>query len=252
MMLNIKEFHESTSKELDVIKNRVRNLIGSANWGEEGRYKEFILRNVIRRFLPAKYSMGTGFVVKRQNRDVAHETSKQIDLIIYDTSFPLLFSEGDFVIIPPESVRGIIEVKANLQNQNQKEIIDKMNETGRFIFEGKKNKNKPIFNGIFSYEGFDNITDCPQNIRNCVRNFIDNPERNAAKFYTVNHISLNKKLFLKYWQIDNKFSLYKLENLSFSYFISNLIYFVTEEYIEHESNLWFPGDKTPYKICDDF
>ena len=30
-------FHKSTTKELKVIKNRVRNLIGSSNWGDEGR-----------------------------------------------------------------------------------------------------------------------------------------------------------------------------------------------------------------------
>jgi len=43
ILLNIRAFHESTSKELDVIKNRVRNLIGR-NWGYEGRYKEAILK----------------------------------------------------------------------------------------------------------------------------------------------------------------------------------------------------------------
>lgn len=251
-MLNIKEFHESTSKELDVIKNRVRNLIGSNNWGEEGRYKEVILKNVLRRFLPQKYRIGTGFVVKRQNINVDHKTSKQIDLIVYDTSFPSLFSEGDFVIIPPEAVKGIIEVKTNLQNQTPIEVIGKMNETGKFIFEGKKDKTKPLFNGIFSYEGFDNSVDCPESIKTKLRNSVNTSGRSKSKYYTVNHISLNKNLFLKYWLDDNKFSLYNLENLSFSYFISNLIYFVTEEYIEHESDLWFPGDKTPNKIGDDF
>ena len=59
ILLNIRAFHESTSKELDVIKNRVRNLIGR-NWGYEGRYKEAILKNVIRRFLPKRYDIGTG------------------------------------------------------------------------------------------------------------------------------------------------------------------------------------------------
>ena len=68
MVLDIKEFHKSTSKELDVIKNRVRNLIGNANWIEEGRYKEAILKNVIKRFLPRKYAIGTGFIVKKSQK----------------------------------------------------------------------------------------------------------------------------------------------------------------------------------------
>ena len=52
-----KEFQKSITKELDTIKNRVRNLIGSSHWGEEGRYKEAILRNVIKRFLPSNLSI---------------------------------------------------------------------------------------------------------------------------------------------------------------------------------------------------
>ncbi|WP_164731079.1 hypothetical protein [Anoxybacter fermentans] len=48
-----KEFQESITKELDTIRNRVRNLIGTSHWGEEGQYKEAILKNVIRRFLPS-------------------------------------------------------------------------------------------------------------------------------------------------------------------------------------------------------
>ena len=63
------KFQKSITKELDTIKNRVRNLIGSSHWGEEGRYKEAILRNVIKRFLPSNLSIGTGFVIKKNNSD---------------------------------------------------------------------------------------------------------------------------------------------------------------------------------------
>jgi len=56
------KFQESITKELEVVRDRVRNLIGDAHWGEEGRYKEAVLKNVIRRFLPSNLSIGTGFV----------------------------------------------------------------------------------------------------------------------------------------------------------------------------------------------
>ena len=42
-----KKFQESITQELNTIKDRVRNLIGNKHWGEEGRYKEVILRNVL-------------------------------------------------------------------------------------------------------------------------------------------------------------------------------------------------------------
>lgn len=50
--INFEDFQKSITKELDVVKNRVRNLIGPAHWGEEGRYKEAVLKNIIKRFLP--------------------------------------------------------------------------------------------------------------------------------------------------------------------------------------------------------
>lgn len=39
-MINTLEYQISISQELNTIKNRVRNLIGDANWGEDGKYKE--------------------------------------------------------------------------------------------------------------------------------------------------------------------------------------------------------------------
>ena len=248
--LNIREYHESISKELDIIKNRVRNLV--QNWSEDGRYKEAILKNIIKRFLPKKYEIGTGFVVKKEDRQDNHKASGQIDLIIYDTHYPVLFSEGDFVIITPEAVRGIIEVKTRLRNRSSlSEAIRKSCKIGKFIFKGKKNKN-PIFNGIFSYEGFENTNrnNC-QNIVNLIKNILYEfmNEDNEAKNYVVNHISLNRDIFIKSWQFENKLSIYKLRNLSFSYFISNLIYYITDEPIIHERDMWFPINKENYDLC---
>ena len=57
--MSAKEFQESITKELEVTKDRVRNLIGNAHWGEEGRYKEEILKSTIRKFLPSNVSVGT-------------------------------------------------------------------------------------------------------------------------------------------------------------------------------------------------
>ena len=119
-IFNLNEFHKSTSDELKSIKNRVRNLIGNSNWAEEGRYKETILKNVIRRFLPAKYIIGSGFIVKSFNGKL--ECSTQNDILIFDSSYPILLSEGDFYIVTPNSVRAVIEVKTNIQNQNLSDV----------------------------------------------------------------------------------------------------------------------------------
>lgn len=97
-MPNARQFQESITLELDIIKNRVRNLIGNANWNEEGRFKEAILKNVLRKFLPNNLSVGTGFILKADRNIEENVLSNQLDIIIYDNAFPVLFSEGDFII----------------------------------------------------------------------------------------------------------------------------------------------------------
>jgi len=113
--MNTIDFHKSTTAKLLAIKDRVRNLIN--HWGEDGRYKEAVIKTMIQRFLPEKYKIGTGFIIRQTANRGEHEPSRQIDLIIYDTSYPILFKESDFVILKPDAVVGIIEVKANAINQ---------------------------------------------------------------------------------------------------------------------------------------
>jgi len=237
-LFNLKVFHESTTKELDAIKNRVRNLIGDSNWSEEGRYKEAILKNVIKRFLPKKFIVGTGFIVKTKNNN-RYECSKQIDILIFDSSYPVLFSEGDFHIITPNSVKSIIEVKTNLENQDIQNTIKKMNSIEEFV-----GVNKRIFNGIFSFEGYSNSK---HDLKNKIKDKIETNFK-IVKPSFVNHICLNPNIFMKRW--NSRFSVYKLDNLSFSYFISNLIYYVTDKPIENESRAWFPTNKEYEKLFD--
>ncbi|WP_218618663.1 DUF6602 domain-containing protein, partial [Paenibacillus sp. P3E] len=141
-MPNYLEYQKSVATEFMAYEKRVRNLIDSANWAEEGRYKEIILRNYLNRVLPKNISVGTGFI-----RNKNYITS-QIDIIIYDQSYPLLFSEGDFIIAVPVNVIGIIEVKSNIEPTEINGIIMKANNNGSIISGGT---DKPLFNGIFSY-----------------------------------------------------------------------------------------------------
>ena len=103
-----KAYHESITAELMASRDRVRNFIGDHHWGEDGRFKEVLLMNHLKKILPSNVSIGTGFVKNGE------QITSQIDLIIYDNSVPNLFSQGDFVIVLPESVYGIIEVKSKL------------------------------------------------------------------------------------------------------------------------------------------
>ena len=210
-MPDYNSYQKSISEELKAIKNRVRNFIDEKHWGEDGRYHEIILRDIISEKLPAFASCGTGFIIGTNQR-----LSTQIDIIVYRNDIPLSFKRGDFIIAPQESVLGIIEVKAKLYNSNINESVEKAHANGSLF-------DHDIFNGIFSYEEYD------KERRPCIdHGQIANLLRsNCGK---VNYISFGKDYFLKYWdeghpiaQNHNKYSLYHIEDLSFGYFISNLI-----------------------------
>ena len=237
------EFHKSTTKELLAIKDRVRNLIN--HWGEDGRYQEAVIKMMIQRFLPEKFRIGSGFIARQTRERGNHKPSKQIDLIIYDTSFPILFKENDFVILTPDSVMGIIEVKADAVNQGLQQIVEKSNENGKFIFDARIDKTKPLFNGIFSYESrVINV----ETIANAIKTPWNNLDINKHK-YCVNHISLNQNWFYKFWEQEynegnHPHLLYEIRELSFSFFISNLMDWLSGTSVIENSNLWFPVDKS--------
>jgi hypothetical protein len=243
--MSTKEFHISTSKELIAIKDRVRNLIN--HWGEDGRYKEAVLKSIIERFLPAKFKIASGFVVKQTENRGDHIPSTQIDLLIYDSAFPVLFKESDFVIVTPDAVQAIIEVKANLKNQGLERILKKSNHIGQFIYSGKLDRRFPLFNGIFSFEGFErlnSIGDINELFNQSIAELATQP---FLQSFRVNHISFNKDKFYKFWgnqQEQNPHFLYSLPDLSFSFFISNLMDHLSKQSVIQNNFIWFPVDKS--------
>jgi len=238
--MGLKEFNKSTVEELLAVKDRVRNLVN--HWGEEGRYKEAVLKTIIKRFLPEQFNIGTGFVVRQMPNSGNYESSDQIDLIVYNTAYPVLFKEDDFLIVTPDSVNAIIEVKANLENQNLRDALRKANVNGKFVFKYKVNF--PFFNGIFSFDGYEKYIDSSNinsTISETASEFQHDP--NYTKF-VVNHIAFNKHIFYKFWENEHlRNKIYKIENLSFAFFISNLIDFLSLNSVIDNENLWFPIDK---------
>lgn len=243
------EFQKSIADELNSVKDRVRNLIGDANWGEEGRYKEVVLRNVIKRFLPSNLSVGTGFIVKYRGGWFESDISRQIDVLIYDNTIPVLFTQGDFVILTPDSVRGIVEVKTKIRNSEIGDIIVKMRKNLALI-------DRDIFSGIFSYE-YDDFQDrhVPQGVKDALK--VERAGTGEKRFVKV--ISLGPDIFIKYWEENEGrllfpsvmdchgrdfYNIYRIRGLSFSYFISNLIVQCSPSNLDDMKPFLFPIEGT--------
>lgn len=211
---NSLKYQESIALEFEANKNRVRYLIGSSHWGEDGRHKEVFLMNFLKRILPNYCEVGTGFLKEGEN------ISTQIDIIIYDPSFPNYYIENDFVIVQPKSVLGIIEVKSNPRNREIGEAIAKANKIGEFI------QDNSIFNGLFIYgEEINNGDDFSKSLTKPTRKSLFKESLQEALVINggINHIVSLDGGFIKKWDVPKKFSCYNIKKLSISYFFSNLL-----------------------------
>lgn len=236
--LNIEDFQKSIHQELNLTKNRVRNLIWDANWWEDWRYKESILKKVIKNYLPSNLSIGTWFIIKKLNEPADNQSenikvSTQLDILIYDNSYPVVFKEWDFVILTQDSVKWIIEVKTKISDiSNLNEVLEKFNWLS--VFNALSGK---VFKWIFAFENslnYDNIS-------------------NSFLNWFVNHLCLWNRIFIKYWERNSSggipedfdyewafYNIYDMENLSFSYFISNLLHITNNNNLTERSYFSFP------------
>src|SRR5512147_173447 len=103
--MNVQSHFRSLADELWALKNRVRNFIDDAHWLTDGEWKESVLRNILRRHMPASVGVGRGFVI------TPNSCSSQVDILIYDTSKPTLYKDGELVFVTADSVKAVIEVK---------------------------------------------------------------------------------------------------------------------------------------------
>ncbi len=234
MERKIREFHKSISKELEATKDRVRHLIGESHWQSDGEHKESVLRGVIRRHVPEVYHVGRGFVFAEE------KTSTQIDILITDINRPTLFKDGDFRIVTPEAVMAIIEVKTSTSK------------IGDGLSSLAKNAEMIRASGI--------INDCWAGLFVYDRNSIRHKTllahlaeaANGSEARRINCAAVGPDLFARFWkkgsEVDSPirgevWHSYDLKNLSYGYFIGNLIV----EYLDWErsyrsQHAWFPEE----------
>jgi hypothetical protein len=88
--------------------------------GVKGEGNEFCLRDLISRFIPKQYGVGSGIIIDRNGNQ-----SRQCDIVIYDTFlYPSFLSITTSHIYPVDLVYAIIEVKTTLTSTSAKESIE--------------------------------------------------------------------------------------------------------------------------------
>jgi len=111
-MTKIDRPHLSYLSTLKLIADQSRRELNAlvSHRGELGRITEEIIKGVLERLLPKRFSIGTGFIINSKG-----DASAQTDIVIYDEIYnrPLL-SEYGVRVFPVECVYATIEVKSVL------------------------------------------------------------------------------------------------------------------------------------------
>ena len=239
--MNTAEYFESLTDELRSLKNRIRNFISDAHWQSDGEWKESILRSILRRYLPKTTEIGKGFIITKEG------PSTQIDILIYDTTKPVLFRDGDFVLVTPDATLGVIEVKTKVRRSDLSDVLKKIDAIA------KLHKNQPTttmpFFGLFSYEDSDFDSNFAlQVIRDVFIGFGVTP---------LHIFSFGESKFIRFWQFDpedhtrlvNRWHAYELEGKAPAYFLHNTIAFTCQQSVNENDELWFPREgKEPNRI----
>ena len=226
-------FHKSITEELYSVKNRIRNLV--KHWPSDGEYKETALRSVLRRHLPDSVTIGRGFIV------TSEQSSTQIDILIVDSRKPTLFKEGDLLIVTPDAVLGVIEVKTAMSDRATIfAALIKLSQIEKMCYESTKKDT--VWTGLFIFEGKDNDT-IQKNLLGALG------DADGATNRPVNCISSGKNTFVRYWSqgVDAQSNThgpvwhsYELTGMAPSYFMGNLVDSLSSVDNPKAGFAWFP------------
>jgi hypothetical protein len=226
--MDIEAYYRSLNTELFGLRDRVRFLLGGGHWPTDGGWKESVLRTALRRSLGAGIEVGQGFFVT----DAA--ASPQLDVMLYRADTPVLFKDGNLVIVPASAALAIVEVKTRLTLQSMRDGVGHLIGAlrmlpsrrnvmcGLFAYDTELGANQPVLE--FLREA------CPDQ-RSVVDLVCNGPDR-LVRFWSTppgeSHASYEK------WHS------YHLPETAFGYFIHNLISHVMPRGLPRSGQPFFP------------
>ena len=230
-------YFQTITQELASQKDRLEYFI--RHWLTIGEFRETILRNVLRRHLPQSIGIGKGFILTSET------TSTQTDIIFYDTTKPVLFKEGELLILTPDAVLGAIEVKKRVTRTELEEALTKLSD----IVEMTRHNITPKFFGLFAYENSVDADPLLSAIKASVR---------GSDRRIINCVSIGESLFARYWPYNpdgssrqryDRWHAYNLQMKAPAYFLMNVVSHLCRKSVDEFESLWFPTEgKEPFKV----
>lgn len=122
------EFYSSQAKAMLLQYDSINTLLGPTDdWTGPGTLCEVMIRDLLRRCLTSKYSVDKGFIFGRRMKDGTEVHSPEIDVLVHDSHrYRPIYRLDDFVIVQPEAVIAIIQVKRTLTSLTLKKAIENL------------------------------------------------------------------------------------------------------------------------------
>ncbi len=121
----MENYYKNVQEKLMVQRDIIRSLLKDPQI--IGDYYEAIIRDAIRESIPESFAVRRGVILSDMG-----ETSRECDIIVYSAAeYGPLFLSENIVVVNPDAVRIVIQVKGTLNVENLKDAIDNLESVNR-------------------------------------------------------------------------------------------------------------------------
>ena len=229
--MDVPAYLRSLGDEMLALRDRVRNLISAAHWQTDGEWKESVVRQMLRRSLPPTVQVSKGFVICDE------VVSSQIDILVHRAESPVVYRDGDLVILTPDAVVAMLEVKTTV---TKREFVGAVTKLGSDIALVRKSPNSRALAGLISFDVTGSVSS-----KWMSEAAADLPHSNFA----LNIAALGNDKFIRYWPLTpesptrqyNCWHGYDVTSRSFGYFLHNVVEASNPESVRRNNSLWYPS-----------
>ena len=116
----MEKYYKNVQEKLLVQRDIIRSLLRDPQI--IGDYYEAIIRDAIRESISSSFAVRRGVILSE-----AGETSRECDIIVYSAvEYGPLFLSENIVVVNPEAVRIVVQVKGTLNVENLKDAIENL------------------------------------------------------------------------------------------------------------------------------
>lgn len=117
----LKQYYKGLVEQINSEVQLINNVFHHN--GLKGEGNENMLRDLLKKFIPKKYGIGSGLIIDKNGNQ-----SRQCDIVIYDNyNYPELLSMSSVKLYPVDIVYAVVEIKTKLDSAKSKIAIENIN-----------------------------------------------------------------------------------------------------------------------------